>query len=206
VYLKEITKEETPAPGEVPKGIQIVLEPLPKWETFKETLEEIEQEIHLNPQNGLFRGYQANEDDGTNAVLVMCTDERTCKQLREYLQEGGSDVLMQRKLKEFFSWRSNFQQTRTELFQKPREKAEEGKYHWNFVNLDGGEDPRLKMKRRGVPPNKRRRVRGGATVASRTASGVIEIPDDDAEISQMYFTIELADVGLSCILLRSRKL
>ena len=53
---------------------------------------------------------------------------------------------------------------------------------------DAGEDPRLKMKRRGVPPNKRRRVRGGGSITTRNAaSGVIEIPDDDPDdISQMY--------------------
>ena len=53
---------------------------------------------------------------------------------------------------------------------------------------DAGEDPRLKMKRRGVPPNKRRRIRGGGPTTTRNAaSGVIEIPDDDpADITQMY--------------------
>jgi DNA excision repair protein ERCC-4 len=35
------------------------------------------------------------------------------------------------------------------------------------------------MKRRGVPPSKRRRVRGGGATSSRNAAGVIEIPDDD---------------------------
>jgi hypothetical protein len=53
---------------------------------------------------------------------------------------------------------------------------------------DSSEDPRLKMKRRGVPPNKRRRTRGGGQNTTRNAaSGVIEIPDDDLkDISQMY--------------------
>jgi DNA excision repair protein ERCC-4 len=53
---------------------------------------------------------------------------------------------------------------------------------------DAVEDPRLQMKRRGVPPNKRRRVRGGGPSTIRNAaSGVIEIPDDDpADINQMY--------------------
>src|SRR5438046_7913215 len=53
---------------------------------------------------------------------------------------------------------------------------------------NAGEDPRLKMKRRGFPPNKRRRVRGGGSITTRNAaSGVIEIPDDDRDdISQMY--------------------
>ena len=60
-------------------------------------------------------------DDGTNAVVVMCTDERTCKQLREYLQtdDGG----MQRKLQEYFSWKSNFQKSKTQLFEKGSEKG-----------------------------------------------------------------------------------
>ena len=53
VYLKEPSKpEDTLAPGEVPRGITVVLEDLPKWTTLKEVLEEIEHEIHLNPQNG----------------------------------------------------------------------------------------------------------------------------------------------------------
>ena len=43
------------------------------------------------------------------------------------------------------------------------------------------------MKRKGMPPNKRRRIRGGGPASIRNAaSGVIEIPDDDPEdISQM---------------------
>lgn len=54
VYLKEPSKlEATPATGEVPRGITVVLEDLPKWTTLKEVLEEIEHEIHLNPQNGM---------------------------------------------------------------------------------------------------------------------------------------------------------
>ena len=55
--------------------------------------------------------------------------------------------------------------------------------------VDGGEDPRLKMKRRGAPPNKRRRTRGGGPSTIRNAaSGVVEIPDDDpADITQMYY-------------------
>lgn len=194
VYLKEAAKpEQTPAPGEIPKGISVVLEPLPKWDTLKDVLDEIEQEIYLNPQNGRLQKGKADEDDGTNAVLIMCTDERTCKQLREYLQT--SDVYMQRKLRDFFSWRSNFQKTRTELFQKPQEQAEQGISLESAADVDGGEDPRLKMKRKGVPPNKRRRTRGGASTTSRTAAGIIEIPDDDpADLSQMTETLHPAEI------------
>lgn len=53
------------------------------------------------------------------------------------------------------------------------------------------EDPRLKLKRKGAPPNKRRRIRGGGPASNRNAvSGVIEIADDDpADISQMYYLV-----------------
>lgn len=55
VYLKESAKTEaTPAPGEVPQGISVVLEELPKWGMLKEVLEEIENEIHLDPRHGMF--------------------------------------------------------------------------------------------------------------------------------------------------------
>ena len=64
-------------------------------------------------------------DDGTNAVVVMCTDERTCKQLREYLQSHRTDVTMKRKLQEYFTWKSNFQKSKTQLFEKNVEIAKE---------------------------------------------------------------------------------
>lgn len=51
----------------------------------------------------------------------MCTDERTCRQLREHLQSDGNDNVMKRKLQEYFTWKSNFQKSRTELFEKKPE-------------------------------------------------------------------------------------
>ena len=54
VYLKEsANSEEISAPDQVPQGISIVLEELPKWTAMKEVLEEIESEIFQNPQNGI---------------------------------------------------------------------------------------------------------------------------------------------------------
>jgi hypothetical protein len=55
----------------------------------------------------------------------MCTDERTCKQLREYLQSPRTDVTMNRKLQEYFTWKSNFQKSKTQLFEKKAENATE---------------------------------------------------------------------------------
>jgi DNA excision repair protein ERCC-4 len=128
VYLKgRINSEESIAPAQVPSGINVILEELPKWGTLKEVLDEIEREIHFNPQNGILLINLPDVDDGTNAVVVMCTDERTCKQLREYLQSSGTDVVMRRKLQEYFSWKSNFQMTRSQLFEtKPENGKEDG--------------------------------------------------------------------------------
>jgi hypothetical protein len=64
-------------------------------------------------------------DDGTNAVVVMCTDERTCRQLREHIQSNGRDNVMKRKLQEYFAWKANFQKSRTELFEKKPDAAKE---------------------------------------------------------------------------------
>jgi hypothetical protein len=64
-------------------------------------------------------------DDGTNAVVVMCTDERTCRQLREHIQSNGRDNVMKRKLQEYFAWKANFQKSRTELFEKRPDAAKE---------------------------------------------------------------------------------
>ena len=66
-------------------------------------------------------------DDGTNAIAIMCTDERTCKQLREYLQSPGGKDTMRCKLQEYFAWKSNFTKTKTQLFEKkPENEMKEG--------------------------------------------------------------------------------
>jgi DNA excision repair protein ERCC-4 len=52
VYLKEDAKADESLTSEVPSGITVVLEELPKWKALKEVLDEIEQQIHLDPQNG----------------------------------------------------------------------------------------------------------------------------------------------------------
>ena len=134
VYLKEPTNsEETTVQGQVPSGITVVLEELPKWGTLKEVLDEIESEIHFNPQNGILVIDLIDVDDGTNAVVVMCTDERTCKQLREYLQSSGTAVVMRRKLQEYFSWKSNFQKTKSQLFEKKPEEDKEDGMSWRVL-------------------------------------------------------------------------
>lgn len=53
-----------------------VLEPLPKWNVLSEILAEIEHDVYLHP---------ANADDSHGTILIMCSDQRTCRQLREFV-------------------------------------------------------------------------------------------------------------------------
>jgi len=61
----------------IPPTLSPVLEELPKWATLSGILDEIEREAITDP----LAGYGSN---GT--VLVMCSDAKECRQLREYLQ------------------------------------------------------------------------------------------------------------------------
>jgi len=52
VYTKDTKKEGRKETGEATEGMKYVLEELPKWESLKEVLEEIEHEIHLTSRKG----------------------------------------------------------------------------------------------------------------------------------------------------------
>src|ERR1700685_637345 len=68
---KERVYKPEEAHGDLPRGITVVLEELPKLATLKEVLEEIEHKIYLNLRNGT----PVDKEDGPNAVVVRCTDE-----------------------------------------------------------------------------------------------------------------------------------
>ena len=63
----------------------------------------------------------------------MCTDERTCRQVREFL-EVGSDRMMKRKLNNYFQWKTNFSKSKDQLFEKkPEENNEDGMKSFPFL-------------------------------------------------------------------------
>jgi DNA excision repair protein ERCC-4 len=63
VYVKETAAPvESGVAGDIPQGIKAVLEPLPKWTILKEVLEEVENDIHLEPQHGLPWERRVTED------------------------------------------------------------------------------------------------------------------------------------------------
>jgi DNA excision repair protein ERCC-4 len=169
-----------------------VLEELPKWSLLAEILEEIERDVYFNPPL---------QDESGGSILIMCGDQGTCRQLREYLQtmdltdfedqNGAIDddevpearkqsgkVMMRRKLRNYLQWKRDFARVSSNLF------AENQKAINGTASHSGGQANRG----RG-PPNKRRRVRGGGAAASaptRTAGGSVNVAGDkDAHIQAL---------------------
>lgn len=168
VYSGEITLAElrsTNAP--IPKGIIPNLEEPPKWRVLAEILEEIDREQYLNPQP---------KGTSNNAILIMCSSDETCEQLRQYLKDlddrsnKGEDLtadeanknsarkLLLRKLKTYFYWKKHFSVIQQENAKK------------TYGPINGPVTERPAAARHGrQPPNKRRRVRGASNAASNTA-------------------------------------
>ena len=157
-------------------SLSMVLEEQPKWTVLADILEEIEREAYFNP---------TIRDDSSGTILVMCSDDDTCRQLREYLEtmhvkpdkpENGQDAegleeekpsasfMMRRKLNKYLDWKKNFARVNNSLI-SDNQKALES-YTDQRGNRGGYQSK--------PPPNKRRRVRGGSAVASneRSTNGI----------------------------------
>jgi DNA excision repair protein ERCC-4 len=162
VYAGKLTDSDAPINSRAAQDtIRPILEELPKWVVLSEVLDEIERDVYFNPVL----------DDSSGAILIMCGDHGTCYQLREYLQgrrlgkaeetEDGieepsynASSLMKQKLRKYIKWKREFTKMnnslQTEIQRTMDTKADDKGY--------GG--------RGRAPPNKRRRVRGSASVAS----------------------------------------
>jgi len=171
-----------------------VLEEQPKWKLLAEILDEIERDVYFNP---------VTRDDSYGTTLIMCSDQGTCRQIREYLQtmtirvrdlsddsrEGdGSQLtrsasfLMRRKLRNYLNWKKDFAKISASLFAE------------NQKALNGALDQRGTNGYRGkAPPNKRRRVRGcsaAATGSSRAPNtGIVTTEEIASQVASL-----LADV------------
>ena len=194
------TGKATPNPSEesrIPKSLQPVLEELPKWALLAETLQEIEQDAYLNP---------TIRDDSNRTILIMCSDNSTCRQIREYLQtkdvkqrsENGTasdeqannkpsaNFMMRRKLRGYFHWKQQFSKINATLFSE------------NQQALEGFTDQRSATGayRGKAPPNKRRRVRGGSSVAvgdGRLANGIPSGDDKEPQVAQLMENIRITE-------------
>ncbi|KAJ5180065.1 hypothetical protein N7492_003275 [Penicillium capsulatum] len=144
-----------------------VLEPLPKWNVLSEVLGEIEHDVYLHPTNA---------DDSHGTILIMCSDQRTCRQLREFVgnmhvkigqtskpkdvdddtTEDGSSagVMMRRRLREYLRWKRSLSNVNKNLSQSGTDDKP----------VTPTQSPQTHQGR--PPPNKRRRVRGGGAINS----------------------------------------
>lgn len=185
----------------LPHTLRPVLEEQPKWSVLAELLEEIEVESYFNP---------SIRDDSNNTILIMCNDQRTCRQIREYLQsmhvkpfaheindgqaphemeeeaeKPSAEFMMRRKLREYLAWRRTFAQVSASLF-------EENQKSLNVIR-DGGVSAQLRSK---APANKRRRVRGGgaAGINGRAGNGALTAaPDKAAQVAGLLAEIQPTD-------------
>lgn len=178
-------------------ALRPVLEEQPKWAILADVLEEIDRDLYFEPPT---------RDDSNGTILIMCSDTATCRQLRDYLQtmhvkvkadqqkkktvqEGEDDndeedepsavFLMRRRLREYLKWKREFAQVSATLFTE------------NQNALKGASDPRLQRSGGRAPANKRRRIRGGGSMAAglgRAANGSImpyvEKPNEVAELME----------------------
>lgn len=181
--------DDADAPGAsraLPDSLRPVLEEQPKWSLLAEVLEEIERDVYFNP---------TIRDDSNGTILIMCSDQGTCRQLREYLQtmhvkqetinedeniEEGVELdlrpsatfMMRRKLRDYLNWKKDFAKVSASLFNE------------NQKALEGFIDQKTASSNRGKgPPNKRRRVRGGSASAAgggRPVNGSLQFAEDKA--------------------------
>ena len=205
VYSGKPAEEPTAdATAALPDSLRPILEEQPKWAQLAEVLEEIERDAYFNP------GYR---DDSNGTVLVMCSDQGTCRQLREYLQtmhvkpvgaaneedtnkdddasetKPSADFMMRRRLRNYLSWKKEFAHVSASLFSE------------NQKALEGFKDQRGQSNgyRGKGPPNKRRRIRGGSSSAAagggRPVNGSYETTSDkDSQIASLLADIQVDNV------------
>ena len=201
VYTGKANENEpSEASRALPDTLRPVLEEQPKWALLAEVLEEIERDVYFNP---------TVRDDSNGTILIMCSDQETCRQLREYLQtmhvrpeqpneddehddaadvepKPSADFMMRRKLRNYLNWKKDFARVSASLF------AENQKALNGFTDQKGASGYRGK-----APPNKRRRVRGGSAAAAgggRPVNGSLQFAaDKESQVASLLAEIRPTD-------------
>ncbi|KAF2651966.1 DNA repair protein-like protein RAD1 [Lophiostoma macrostomum CBS 122681] len=197
VYTGKVTNADfANSTNAAPEGLEPVLEEFPKWNQLAEVLQEIEQDAYLNP---------SFQDTSNGSILIMCGDQGTCRQLREYLQtmyvrpegdnpdqgdgeeEPSARFMMRRKLRNYLEWKRDFTRVSSALFTE------------NQKAINGSTEQRVHSgKASRPPPNKRRRMRGGGNVASgptRSESGAVRTAGDrEAHIASLMAELQPTEI------------
>ncbi|RMD42918.1 hypothetical protein DV735_g2197, partial [Chaetothyriales sp. CBS 134920] len=170
VYRGKVDDKGELPTANLPDTLSPNLEEQPKWAVLADLLREIEHNNYFNPMPN---------DDSSNTVLVMCNDQRTCHQLKEYLQtmhvkplareakqaqapheefedqsKGSAELMMRRKFRAYLQWQKTFTQVSAFLFEEKQKTL----IHDPRTGAASSAAARLASK---APPNKRRRIRGG---------------------------------------------
>lgn len=181
------------ASGKVPHGLEPVLEELPKWAILAEVLDEIEKDGYFNPALSQSSG----------STLIMCGDESTCRQIREFLQtmhetpledlinqddelqekpnRVSAAYMMRRKLRAYFAWKPDFSKFSALLYAGEQKNQSQGQ--GSFGGPTNKIPSNESFRGRAPPPNKRRRVRGGAAAASgpnRQNTGAVQVTEEQS--------------------------
>ncbi|KAI0002433.1 hypothetical protein BJV74DRAFT_599304 [Russula compacta] len=154
-----------PRPAWLPKGIELILEELPKWHLLAETLKEIEEEI-------MHQESLSSVVCGNNVVLVMTSSTQTSSLLSEYLASMDLDALSGQRCRQMME-----DKLRLYLYRKARLSVRLAESQpplaANRQSSPGDEElnPALRKKDRDRAERaaSRRRVRGGtpSTVSVR---------------------------------------
>ena len=201
VYTGKPIEGDVPTASEaLPDSLRPTLEEQPKWAVLADVLDEIERDAYFNP---------IIQDDSNGTILVMCSDQNTCRQLREYLQnmhvhpskteesdtldddddpevKPSATFMMRRKLRNYLDWKKDFARVSASLFTE-NQKALNGYTDQSGANGYKGKGP----------PNKRRRVRGGSAAAAgggRPVNSSLQIAEEKAsQVASLMAEIQPTD-------------
>lgn len=201
MYTGKPIEGDVPTASEaLPDSLRPILEEQPKWAVLADVLDEIERDAYFNP---------IVQDDSNGTILVMCSDQNTCRQLREYLQnmhvhplkseesdtldddddpgvKPSATFMMRRKLRNYLDWKKDFARVSASLFTE-NQKALNGYTDQSGANGYKGKGP----------PNKRRRVRGGSAAAAgggRPVNSSLQIAEDKAsQVASLMAEIQPTD-------------
>lgn len=175
-------------------SVRVMLEELPKWKVLSEILQEIEQDIYHT-------SYQ--KDNSYGATLIMCADQFTAQQLREYLQDdhsrntdaGSSEtdeptsqgaVILRRKFASYLRWKRALSKVSSSFSHTESDR-------------NGPEQTKTGSGKGKPPPSKRRRMRGSSGYRDGSSKAQNQVAskttDRDDHIAQVLEDLRQVEQG-----------